>query len=164
MDPATAAGLALAVWQVSCRIIEVCHNYAAAVKGAGSQQRKVQRAAQNLRNVLEALRELLSEEDSGVSNSTMGLAGFMEGPLNECREELERLLKRLEPPSWTGKGRLGAAVEALKWPFDEGDTKKAIARLEHFKSTLGLALSIDQRRLQQATQKTIEIVKESKSI
>lgn len=68
------------------------------------------------------------------------------GILGKCCAELGKLKTKLTPPGWSspaGSKRRGL-VEALSWPLEMGDTEKGLASIERFKSTINLAVAVDQ--------------------
>ena len=85
----------------------------------------------------------LADADDSESLSTLQTMIRPEGPISQCREELERLLLKLQ----FGHGdaemtRFGA--RALKWPLKSKEIDKVVAVIERHKSLFELALTADQ--------------------
>jgi hypothetical protein len=112
-----------------------------AVKNAPKDIRAIIKELQSLRDVLERL-ELLatSEETTGSSRlSTLEQLRKSDGMLAECMRELGDLEKKLKlPEGWKGRKK------ALIWPIGEADARKTLSILERTKTTLNLALVVDQ--------------------
>ena len=112
-----------------------------AVKNAPKDIRAIIKELQSLRNVLERLELLATNEETTGSSRLSTLARLREsdGLLAECMKELGELEKKLKlPEGWNGRKK------ALIWPLGEGDVRKTLNILERAKTTLNLALVVDQ--------------------
>ena len=107
-----------------------------------------------LHNILESLEQLAKKAEStgsvaGTWLPTLKLLGDNVGqgaPLTNCLLELERLKRKLCPPSWSGRdgSKRRAFVQAVTWPLKEVDTRQTLESIGRFKETLRLALDADQ--------------------
>ena len=152
MESLSVAANIIEVLQAANTIISICCDYSAAVKGASWELPKVTKEVQSLRDVLEllsALAKRAENEDSGADGRLPALKRLCKpdaGPLAMCKAELESLKTKLEPPKWTGpvKSKRTALVQALSWPLKEGETKSMLQNMERYKTTLNMALEMDQ--------------------
>ena len=80
--------------------------------------------------MLEEVQELVEDEEGRVSSRLSALGEQLNAPngLSRCRAELERL----NPILKTKDGRIDHAVQALKWPLEQGDIKKTLDYLKEF--------------------------------
>ena len=152
MDPLGVTASIIAVLQAANTIISICCNYSAAVKGASWELPKVTKEVQGLRDVLEILASLAKRSENADPSADTRLPALRllcepdAGPLAMCKAELESLKTKLEPPKWTGPAtsKRTALMLTLSWPLKEGETKKMLQNMERYKTTLSMALEIDQ--------------------
>ena len=152
MDPLSVTASIIAVLQATNTIISICCDYSAAVKGASWELPKVTKEVRSLRDVLELLAALAKRAESADPSAEARFPGLKllcepgAGPLAMCKAELESLKTKLEPPKWTGPAtsKRTALMQTLSWPLKEGETKKMLQNMERYKTTLNMALEIDQ--------------------
>lgn len=110
------------------------------VKDAKEDIERLSSEVRALNAVIREVEDLVKSRDPSKSSTLEQLT--ME--ITRCSFQLEHLQNRLDP----GKrrktmSRLG--LRALKWPFQSKDVNKIIEALEKSKTTISLALSVDQR-------------------
>lgn len=152
MDPLSVTASIIAVLQAANAIISICCDYSAAVKGASWELPKVTKEIRSLRDVLELLAALAKRVENADPSAEAKLPALKllcepgAGPLAMCKAELESLKIKLEPPKWTGPitSKRTALMQTLSWPLKEGEAKKMLQNMERYKTTLNMALEIDQ--------------------
>ena len=152
MDPLSVTASVIAVLQATEAVISVCHDYRSSVKGSSWEVPRVLAELRSLRNVLEILEELAHKAETSGSTKKSPLPALKSlcdpdtGILRKCSIELEELKKKLAPPGWSGLAgsKRRGLLEALSWPLKKGDTEKVLESIERFKSTISLAISVDQ--------------------
>ena len=152
MEALGVAANIIAVLQAANAIISICCDYSAAVKGAPWELPKVTKEVRSLRDVLELLAALAKRVENADPSAEARLPALKllcepgAGPLAICKDELASLKTKLEPPKWTGPvtSKRTALMQTLSWPLKEGETKKILQNLERHKTTLNMALQIDQ--------------------
>lgn len=114
------------------------------MKNASKDLKTIVSQLRSLRDVLEDLYAVVASDgsdgdrsSSSASLSTLTLLNREDGPLVHCTNELRVLEKIMDK---TSKWR-----QALTWPLKETEIKRTLASLETIKSTLLIALSVDQR-------------------
>ena len=151
---AEALGLAasiITVLQLTNSVISVCHNYSAAAKGAPWELSQVRAELEGLRRVLQTLEPIAIQAEctnSSIGTKLPALSQLLgpTGLLQDCYKEIHHLDERLQ--LLTLVERIGpkrrAIVQALRWPLREAETKKALENIGRFKSTLAVAITVDQ--------------------
>lgn len=141
MDPLSISASVIAVLQISGKVISATYNYSIGVKEGAKNASRIRTAVKDLQVVLESLLELLLTESIDASGRLTTLAKLNEddGSMQNCRVILERLESELQPQTgWR------AARDALTWPLREEVVQKYLRTIEDIKSTLNLALGLDQ--------------------
>ena len=143
-------GSVVAVLQVTQSVLSVIYDYNAALKGASWEVPRVKDEIEGLRNVLQSLEPLMREAEfadpaAGTRLPTLVKLCGPKGVLQSCKEELQRLQKKLKSPGWAKAFGPGgkAFIAALRWPFKETETGKILERIGRFSETIGLAISAD---------------------
>ena len=152
MEALSVTANIIAVLQAANTIIDICCDYSAAIRGASWELPKVTKELQSLRNVLELLKGLAKRAENADPSAEARLPALKllcepgAGPLAMCKAELESLKTKLEPPKWTGPvtSKRTALMQTLSWPLKEGETKIMLQNMERYKTTLNMALEIDQ--------------------
>ena len=142
----------IAVLHAANTILDICCDYSAAIRGASWELPKVTKELQSLRDVLELLKGLAKRIENADPSADARLPALIRicnsdaGPLGMCNNELKFLEKRLEPPKWTGPAtsKRTALMQTLSWPLKEGETKKILQNIERYKTSLSMALEVDQ--------------------
>lgn len=142
MDPLSAAASVIAVIQISASVFDVCRTYYTAVKNARKDIMHFQNELRGLESVLTSVADLADADDS-ERLSTLQILIKPEGPISQCRDDLEGLLEKLQAGvGEKQKNRFG--VHVLNWPFKNKDIDKAISTIERHKSLFNFALTADQ--------------------
>ena len=152
MEPLSVTASVIAVLQAAEAVISVCCNYRSAAVGSSWEVPRILEGTRNLRNVLRILEEIADKAETGAKGGHSDLPALAQlcdpgtGSLVQCLETLLSLEKRLTPPSWSGPegSRRSNMVQALSWPLKKAETEKTLEKIEGFKSTLNLAVSLDQ--------------------
>lgn len=152
MEPLSVTASVITVLQAAEAVISVCCNYRSAAAGSSWEVPRILEGTRNLRNVLRILEEIADKAETGAKGGNSHLPALAQlcdpktGSLAQCLETLLSLEKLLIPPSWSGpKGsKRSNMVQALSWPLKKAETEKTVEKIEGFKSTLNLAVSLDQ--------------------
>lgn len=149
MDPLSVSASIITLIQATNEVVTFCFNYAAALKGAPWALSKMIDELKSLRNVLESL-EQLSRSGDGTDPATSSrletikaLCDIEKGPI---AKELKYLNEKIRPPNWMNRdgSRRKALAQSLIWPLKEEECRMTLANIERWKSTLGLALTVEQ--------------------
>ncbi|KAJ3568906.1 hypothetical protein NPX13_g6262 [Xylaria arbuscula] len=133
------AASALAVAELSAKIISQCLQYSRAVKHAKKDVERVTEQVTTWNTVAKKLQDLLD----GPHRTRLEASEEVRGALKDCRRQLGSLLDRLTP----GKGRQAMtrfSIRALKWPFDSKEVEKILQDLSRCMQPVTTALQIDQ--------------------
>ncbi|KAL8991564.1 MAG: hypothetical protein Q9169_007838 [Polycauliona sp. 2 TL-2023] len=152
MEPLSVTASVIAVLQAAEAVVSVCCNYRSASVGSSWEVPKVLEGVRDLRNVLRALEDIADKAETEAKDATSDLPALAQlchpetGSLVRCLETLSALEKRLMPPGWSGPdgSKRRNLVQALSWPLKKAETVRTLERIEYFKSTLNLAVSLDQ--------------------
>lgn len=142
MDPLSITASAIAILQVSGVIINACYDYRSRVKDSAKDASRIINELNSLRSIIESLFVLLEEEPENKPSDQSNLQKLAQvgGVLETCKVGLEALEKKLEP-----KEGWRAVRAAVFWPLKEADIAKALQQIDRTKSSLQLALAVDQR-------------------
>ncbi|KAL8916883.1 MAG: hypothetical protein Q9208_008285 [Pyrenodesmia sp. 3 TL-2023] len=105
------------------------------VKDASKDRLKVTREASSL---IPLLLDLQSHVDGNKNEEWSRCVGALDGPLDQLREALEQLAKKLKP-----KMGLQDAFRAFVWTLDKAYTQEILGKIERVKSRVSLALQGD---------------------
>ena len=149
MDPLSISASIVTLIDATNGVISICSNYARAAKGASWALSKLIDELKSLRNILESLDQLSWEGGDRDTASTLRLKAIYElcnAKDGHIAKELEILNENIRPPDWASKdgSKRRALVQSLTWPLKEEKCKKIMINLERWKSTLQLALVVDQ--------------------
>lgn len=152
MEPLSVTASIVTVLQAAEAVISVCCNYRSAAAGSSWEVPRVLEGTRDLRNILRVLEGIADKAEIGATAGNSDLPALAQlcdpktGSLVQCLETLSSLEKRLTPPSWSGPegSRRRNLVQALSWPLKKAETEKTIEKIENFKSTFNLAVSVDQ--------------------
>ncbi|KAL8670775.1 MAG: hypothetical protein Q9168_004697 [Polycauliona sp. 1 TL-2023] len=162
MEPLSVTASVIAVLQAAEAVISVCCNYRSASAGSSWEVPRVLEGTRDLRNVLRTLEDIADKAETGAKGGKSNLPALAKlcdpttGSLVQCLETLSSLEKRLTPPSWFGPdgSKRSNLVQALSWPLKKAETERTLEKLEGFKSTLNLAVSLDQTSIVMALRDT----------
>lgn len=145
MDPFTATGAAASIIQL-VETIGKAIQYLSDIKDEKKERSRLSRELGTLCNLLLDLEDKLNEsnEKDQWMNGLRSLA-LPHGPIEQLKEALAKVLKKLEP-----KSRLGSLKGTLLWPFDRKEIEEILGQIERQKSTINYALQGDQMNLQKA--------------
>lgn len=152
MEPLSVTASVVAVLQAAEAVISVCCNYRSAAVGSSWEVPRLLEGTRDLRNVLRTLEGIADKAETGAKAGNSDLPALAQlchpktGSLVQCLETLSSLERRLTPPSWSGpKGsKRSNLMQALSWPLKKAETERTLERIEYFKSTFNLAVSMDQ--------------------
>ena len=148
MDPLSITASVVTLIDATSKVISICQDYKAAVKGADWELPRIIEEVKSLRDVLqdlERLAKLAENADPTAVNRLLQLRLFCDpktGTLALCLSEIQILERKLMPPWWSGESgsKRRKLIQALGWPLKRNFVKKTLENLERFKATLNLAL------------------------
>ena len=169
MDPLSVTASVIAVLQAAQAVVSVCYDFRAAIKDSPWALTRITSSINELRLILSRLEEVANESESKSDETNIARLTTLEilckdgGAINNCFEELKTLEKRLTPGSWAGKegSKKRALIQSIGWQFKSDDAKETLQRLEGYKSTLNLAITMDQAALIKNMSKMITDVDEN---
>jgi hypothetical protein len=133
------AASALAVAELSAKIILQCFEYSRAVKHAKDDVERVLKEVRNWEAVMKEIKDLLDSPQGTRLRTSQKLCDSLEGG----RSRLEGLLDKLIP----GKTRQTITrfgFRALKWPFNSKEIEKILQDLSRCMQPVTTALQLDQ--------------------
>jgi hypothetical protein len=140
MEALGAAASVIAAVQISKEILSLCAQYALDIKDAKTGIDRLRNEVATVRDVLNGVQYLVEGEDA-PKLPTLNTVTVV---IDQCLSELEHLKTLLNPEkNQHPMKRLGS--RALRWLFQKNDVNKIIEALQKYKTTLNLALDIDQR-------------------
>jgi hypothetical protein len=138
MDPVTTVGLAASIIQLIDATTKAI-KYLNDVKDAPKDRARLAREATSLLALLTDLRYRVEEAKSMDPWFTgVRLLGVEGGPLEQFKEAIEELARKLKPKS--GVMKFG---KALLWTLDKNEINKILSKIERLKTLVGLALQKD---------------------
>jgi hypothetical protein len=151
MDPLSVTANIITVLQVCNSIISVCYNFRSVIKDIPWGLTKIQDEIRELRGILEALVGIaealeVASPESARSFATLPLVCDTEtGILATCFQELRSLENRLNPPCRDlSRTKVGALFQSIAWELKDTKTRAILAKLERYKATLSIAISMDE--------------------
>jgi hypothetical protein len=138
-DAFGVAASALAVTELSVKVISLCLQYSRAVRHAKDDIERVIKEVTNLKTVVRTLQGLLdSPQGTRLRTSQKLCDGLKRG-----QSQLGSLLDKLTPGKTRQKmTRFG--LRALKWPFESKEVEKILQELARCMQLVTTALQIDQ--------------------
>jgi len=127
MDPLSATGAAASVAQLAAlakTIVIDIWQYCDAIKNAPKRSLELRQEIMNISTLLESLENV--SMDSLFTNKA---------PLDEFKKILKDLSVRVTEAKTNGIGR-------WKWPFSQDENDQLLSRMERYKTTFNVALSI----------------------
>lgn len=149
MDPFSIATSILAVLQAANAVISVCYTIKATSKDLPRTITSIISEIQELRNILETLDRLSSEEPDPDSESALKQRRSFEilsdpyGPLSLCLQELKTLEGLIQSYSGNPGSKTRTLVQAVKWQYGGDEIRLSLKRIDRIKSTLNLAITAD---------------------
>jgi len=137
MDPLTALEIADKVGSLAGTLSSVfkgLYEYCQNVKKAPEKSKQLRDELYALSDVAQNMNTLLAKSSPRASGNIV---------MDETVVEFEKMLQEMERKVTLPKGTI--TWERLKWPFSLKENAEYIERIERFKITLNLALSVFQR-------------------
>jgi hypothetical protein len=141
MDGLSAAATIIPVAQVAWQAYGLCQEYYSEVKDARKDIQNLNQEVTSLAVVLTSVSDLAQDEDA-ASFSNVSLLTKKGGPVDQCRDLLDDLIKNLDTREGDSKMRK-FGMRALKWPFRNKDIDKLITTVGKHKATFNMALAAD---------------------
>lgn len=134
-DPLSIASGITALLQLTGSIIQ----YLRQVRGASEECRRVMMEVTSVSGFLYMLKDSAERfQSDNVSWTAITSLAVPNGPLDQFKAALEQLASKLAPVEGLKK-----AGRALAWPFQQGEIKEILTRIERHKSMFALALQND---------------------
>ena len=147
MDPLSITCSIVTLIGATYKIITICQNYKAAVKGADGELPRIIEEVESLRHVLQGLERLANQAENAEAAASQlpqlrRLCDPKTGTFALCLSELQTLEQKLIPPGWTGESesKFRSLIQALGWPLKKAFVKETLGNLERFKASLNLDL------------------------
>lgn len=132
-------GLIIASVTITAQIAKKCGQYTLDVKDAKDDAGRLKSEVEELQNVLRECDVLLKS----AKHETIAASSALLEAVKRSNIQLEELDKKLEGgKTRKAMGRVG--WRALKWPLKRSQLDKTIQELERCKSSITLALQVDQ--------------------
>lgn len=132
------AASALAVVELSAKVVQKCTQYTQGVLGAKAEIERITDEVEGLGELAASIQQL-SSKSPGELNTLQRLQPL----LTQCQSRLTEIQAGLEPGKrQTAMTKLG--LRALTWPFKSKDTEKIIADLHRLTQLLSDAMQVDQ--------------------
>jgi hypothetical protein len=144
MDGVSDAASLVALFQLATNVIAYVKN----VTDAPTQRRKLLVALLQARGLLSTLIDLTNECDEEDWSRTIQSLSIDNGPLSTFRDILSQLAGKLGIV--TTRSNISAALNRLRWPFDQPSLQEMIDSLEKLKSHFLIAIANDHVRLSMA--------------
>ena len=152
MDALSVTANVISVIQAAQAVISICCDYRSSVKGSSWEVSRILEETRSLRSTLQNLEGLVDKAETLGSAEQSRLPALRSlcdpdtGILNSCYAELEKLIRKLAPPGWSGPSgsRRRGLVEALSWPLKKKDTEKILDSITRCKDTISVAVHADQ--------------------
>ena len=136
MDPLSVSASLTALLQLSTTVIQ----YVVAVKGAPEDRGRILSELASVSRILLILQEQeVQAKHEDEWSLTLRSLNVPEGPLDQYKRALERLLAKLGPSTTS----LGKVRKAMTWPFEKGEIKEILDIIERQKALLVLARQND---------------------
>lgn len=155
MDGLSVSASIIAVLQAAGIVLSICYDFRAIISESPWALTRLIEETRGLRDVLEKLESIASANPKGLSEKSTDTRKCLDvlcepenGLLTSCLAELKLLEAKLDPFAKcrdTAPGNRAAFFRAVGWRFKSREAKAALERLERYKNTLCLALTIDQK-------------------
>jgi hypothetical protein len=137
-DPLGITASIIAVLQLT----SVVAQYLKDVKGGSGDRLRLREEIRSTVALLEILKDRVEDEDEDTDmdawRTSVQQLAISDGPLDQFKRSLERLIKKLVPG-----GKLEQFKKGLTWPFDKNDVEEILRGIERQKSLFSLALEND---------------------
>lgn len=135
MDPGTA----IAVGQVSAKVLSLIWKYYSGVKDAKNDIQHLVSELQDLHTVFEKCEELIQKSSLATKISA---SASLRITTEQALSDVKVLEVKLDPGAGK-KAKRRLRKRALKWPLEKNEVNDWVARFERHKTSLNLALSMD---------------------
>ena len=136
MDPLSVTASIVALLEFSAKVI----GYLNDVKNGSEDRGNVLSEIASVNCMLYSLQEKAHEhKQNDAWSSTFQSLDVSKGPLDQIRTALESLSSKLAPSSTS----LKKVRKAITWPFQKGEIKEILERIERAKALLNLARQND---------------------
>lgn len=142
MDGLSEAASVISVVEISGKVASLCYQYSVKVRHAKGDIERLHQKVNEIKNILEKLQQLLSQDKSQLSTGHTLL-----DPLQKCSQELKDLEEKLKVNLEPGQGRKAMQqfrTPALEWPLTSKEVEKRFQNLENYGHIFGLALQVEQ--------------------
>ena len=156
MDPLSLSASIVAVLQITGKLLSYLND----VRNTTKDQAQLAVEASNVYGLLASLRFRVEQSNahdpwfSAVHN-----LGTENGPLDQAKEALERLVSKAEPCQ--GIQRLG---KQLMWKFEKSEMRDILNKIERIKALVNIALTDDLFTLSQAMSKELSAIGKEVSV
>lgn len=136
MDPLSISASVIALLQLTATVVSFLND----IKSASKDQRQCAVEASNVFALLTNLKYRL-EDASQLTDpwyNTVRALAIQNGPLDQYKAALERLLAKATPK--TGSRKI---TSTLLWTFNKGEATEILERIERLKSLIMIALEMD---------------------
>lgn len=139
MEGLGAAASALAIIELSFKVISLCLRYAKDVKSAKNDIDELHGEVKELQRVVENAKKLLDSQPGSRLKTSRDLDQTLQSSFG-LLSQLENTLQ----PSSTSKAMTRMGIRALKWPFQKSELDRVIQSIRQCSHRVGLALQLDQ--------------------
>lgn len=135
MEPGTA----IAVGQVSAKVLSIISKYYSDVKDAKNKIEYLANEVHDLQLVVKNLQEIIKNP----TTQKLPTSASLDQTIEQSLLDMKKLEKKLNPGTGD-RAMKKVGKRALKWPFTAKETEEWMARLQRLKGTINLALNTDQ--------------------
>jgi hypothetical protein len=163
MDPLSVAASVIAVLQAANSVISVCYDFRAAIKDQPWAMTRITNSINELRAILGRLEQVANESELKLDGTSSTRHSALEtlcqdgGAIRCCYDDLRTLEQKIGSGSWAGKegSKRRAFIQSIGWQFKGKEAEDMLTRLDGYKTTLNLAITLDQAALMKAMSKTM---------
>lgn len=137
MDPIGLVGTLIAIVEISSKLVSVCYEYRASVKGARREISRILEEIIVVRTLVERLIDMTEQSEDAALPFLKAVTG-PDALLQRYLEELKDFKSSLKL-----NGNLRSRSVALLWPLKQKEVDGRLAALGRFKATLQLAVGAD---------------------
>lgn len=132
MDPVSAVASVITLVGVTSKTVK----YVNEMRDAPKERQNLSKETADLLPMLTGLRKMIEDQGrSGISFDGVKSLVTVDGPLDQLREALEQLNKKVK-----AKKGIKNHARVLFWPLDKEECKEVLGKIERVKSLISLAL------------------------
>lgn len=136
------AASALAVVELSAKIVKICAQYTTVVAKAREDIERLKKEVDSLGDLAESVQHLLGKS----SQPKVTTIARLQPILRESQTRLKAVEAKLDPGRRkTAMSKFG--FRAIIWPFKSQDIDKAVADLSRLAQAISLAMQVDQTQV-----------------